>query len=154
MTQVKVGAVEVHPLAMHNGELAILTLERAPGTRCPGSWEVVHGMIEDDERPEDAAVRELREETGLAPERLYSVRVTPFYLLHIGTIELSVVFAAFVDRTSPITLDAEHTSARWRSSSDALDTLFWPGERTALREIIQLLSDGTAGPAEDVLRVR
>ena len=132
----------------------VLTLQRSPHTRCPGSWEVVHGMIEDGERPEDAAVRELREETGLQPERLYSVRVTPFYLHRLATVELSVVFAAFVDRASPITLDAEHTTARWLSAPDALRALFWPGERIALREIQELLGDGTAGAAEDVLRVR
>ena len=46
----------------------------------PAAWEPVHGHIEPGEEPEDAALRELREETGLAADRLYIVRVQPFYL--------------------------------------------------------------------------
>ena len=50
------------------------------GGRCPGSWEAVHGHIEPEERPADAARREMEEETGLTPDRLYNLsRVEAFY---------------------------------------------------------------------------
>jgi CheY-like chemotaxis protein len=38
-----------------------------PDTRCPGTWEMVHGKVEPGESLEAAARRELHEETGLVP---------------------------------------------------------------------------------------
>ncbi|MEP7026383.1 MAG: NUDIX domain-containing protein, partial [Actinomycetota bacterium] len=71
-------------------------------------WETVHGHIEPGEEPEDAASREVAEETGLVVQRLYNVTVQPFYLHHSHTVELAVVFAAFVDHRDPVTLGPEH----------------------------------------------
>ena len=74
----------------------MLALQRAKDTRCPGAWEPVHGHIEAGEEPQDAAVREVREESGLEVEQLYVVRVQPFYLRKTRTVEMAIVFAAFV----------------------------------------------------------
>jgi dATP pyrophosphohydrolase len=98
-------------------------------------------------------VREVGEETGLSVQRLYNVTVQPFYLHKLATVELAVVFAAFVDRTQPITLGAEHMHHEWLTPDAALERFVWPRERVALREILQLLEGGDAGPVEDVLRV-
>ncbi|GJG85187.1 hypothetical protein tb265_03680 [Gemmatimonadetes bacterium T265] len=133
----------------------VLTLQRAAtGTRCPHSWETVHGRIEPGERPEDAALRELHEETGLAATRLYNVTTQAFYLHGSATVEIAVVFCAFVAEPVPPTLDAEHETAVWLSPADARTRFAWPREREALDHIHILLGDGDAGPLEDVLRVR
>jgi 8-oxo-dGTP pyrophosphatase MutT (NUDIX family) len=154
MAQLNIGTVEVHVVSLEHGEWSVLALQRSADTRCPGSWEVVHGRIEDGEEPEDAAIREVQEETGLAVRRLYNVRVQPFYLHRSHTIEVSVVFAAFVDPRAGITLGPEHMQADWMTTDEALERLFWPAERTSLRELLHLLADGTGGVAEDALRVR
>jgi dihydroneopterin triphosphate diphosphatase len=128
-------------------------LRRAMDSRCPGAWETVHGRIEDDEKPEAAARRELREETGLELDRLYNVTVQPFYLHTLQTIQLAVVFAAFVAEPAEVTLGAEHQEYEWLSVDDAEARFIWPRERQSLREVQQLLAAGNAGPVEDVLRV-
>ena len=153
MATIKVGTIEVYVVSHARDELRVLALQRAPATRCPGTWETVHGCIEAGEEPEDAAVREVREETGLAVQRLYTLSVNPFYLHRSHTVELSVGFTALVDPTSPITVSGEHAGAEWLSASAALERFFWPRERTALREVMQLFSTGDGGAAEDVLRV-
>jgi 8-oxo-dGTP pyrophosphatase MutT (NUDIX family) len=153
MTSINVGTIDVYCLDPSAGDWHVLTLQRAHDTRCPTAWETVHGHIEAGESPEEAAVREVREETGLSVQRLYSVTVQPFYLHKLATVELAVVFAAFVDRAQPITLGAEHIRHEWLSPDAALDRFVWPREGVALREILQLLGSGDAGPVEDVLRV-
>ena len=153
MTNVNVGTVDVYVIAPQPAGWEVLTLQRAQHTRCPTAWETVHGRIEPGESPEQAAVREVREETGLEVQRLYNVMVQPFYLHKLATVELAVVFAAFVNRGEPVTLGEEHMRYEWLSPDEALERFVWPRERQALRDVLQLLREGHAGPVEDVLRV-
>lgn len=153
MTEAKVGTVDVHLLRRRADGWETLVLRRAEGTRCTGAWEVVHGRIEAGERPEDAALREVREETGLEVERLYNVTVQPFYLHMFSAVMLAVVFAAF-PRDGALALGPEHADAAWVPVEEAMRRLVWPRSRAALADALSLLGGGDAGPVEDVLRVR
>ena len=153
MTDIRVGVVDVYVIRPYRADWLVLSLQRSSGTRCPSSWETVHGRIEPDERPEQAAVREVREETGLELDRLYNVTCQPFYLHTLGVVEMAVVFAAFVTERADVRLGAEHQRFEWLSMTDAAARFTWPREREALEHIRILLGTGDAGPAEDVLRV-
>ena len=153
MTNVNVGTIDVYLVSPDVAGWSVLAVQRARNTRCPTAWETVHGRIEPGESPEQAAVREVREETGLEVQRLYNVIVQPFYLHTLATVELAVVFAAFVQRADSITLGEEHMRFEWLSPDAALERFVWPRERQALRDVLQLLHRGDAGPVEDVLRV-
>ena len=154
MTDARVATVDVYPLRRVADAWDVLVLQRAEGTRCTGAWEVVHGRIEQGERPEEAALREMREETGLEVERLYNVTVQPFYLHTLGSVTLAVVFAAVIGDQPKVTLGPEHARAEWLPARDALARLAWPRSRAALGDILALLAGGDAGPVEDVLRVK
>ena len=153
MTDLRVGVIDVYVIRPYRADWLVLSLQRARGTRCPGSWETVHGRIEADERPEQAAVREVREETGLELDRLYNVTCQPFYLHTVGVVQMAVVFAAFVTEDSDVRLGVEHERYEWLSMGGAAARFTWPREREALEHIKILLATGDAGPAEDVLRV-
>ena len=152
MTGIAVSIVDVYVIRP-TSPWQVLVLQRAEGTRCPGAWEAVHGRIEPGERPEEAAVRELREETGLAPARLYNVTCSAFYLHATGSVQVTVVFCAFVDPGTEVTLGVEHRAHEWLTPEEASARFAWPRERDALRDIAHLLRAGHAGPVEDVLRV-
>lgn len=154
VSQLEIGTIDVYVIRPLQEGWRVLVLQRALDTRCPTAWEAVHGHIEHGEEPEDAAVREVREETGLDVARLYNVTVQPFYLHRSHTVQLAVVFAAFVEEPGAVTLGAEHQRSEWLSVDQALERFQWPREREALREIAHLLRTGDAGPVEDVLRVR
>ena len=154
VSQLSIGTIDVYVIRPLRDGWRVLVLQRALDTRCPTAWETVHGHIEDGEEPEDAALREVREEAGLEASRLYNVTVQPFYLHRTHTVQLAVVFAAFVDEPAAVTLGSEHQRAEWLTVDEALERFQWPREREALREIAHLLRTGDAGPVEDVLRVK
>jgi len=154
MTTINVGTIDVFVIAISPaGEWSVLTLQRSMTTRCPTAWETVHGRIESGESPEQAALREIREETGMSVERLYNVTVQPFYLHKLATVELAVVFAAIVSEKQDVVLGEEHMRFEWLPPDHALERFAWPRERSALRDVLHLLRGGDAGPVEDVLRV-
>jgi dATP pyrophosphohydrolase len=153
MASINIGTVDAYLIAARTDGWRVLALQRARNTRCPSSWETVHGHIEPGEEPEQAAEREVREETGLSIERLYNVTVQPFYLHRTHSVELAVVFAAFVAPAAEVKLGPEHSRSEWLTPERALDRFVWPREREALREILHLLKTGDAGTVEDVLRV-
>lgn len=157
-TAIVAGVVDVLVLAPaapgRRDRWRVLTLRRAAGVRCTGAWEIVHGSIEAGEKPEDAARREVAEETGLAVERLYSITVNPFYVSARSTVQLAVVFAAIVDAKVPVQLHEEHDAAMWRTPASAAKHLAWPRSRDAMWMALDILATGDAGPREDVLRIR
>jgi 8-oxo-dGTP pyrophosphatase MutT (NUDIX family) len=154
MAAVRVCFVDSYALRGAGDQLQVLVLRRAPHGRCPGSWETVHGTIEPGETPVQASLRELSEETGLVPERLYNVsRTEAFYQHKTNEVALIPVFAAFVAADSAPRLSAEHDRAEWLAPADAAGRFAWPRERRALEDILSILGGGDADLLEDVLRV-
>jgi dATP pyrophosphohydrolase len=154
VTSIRVSLVDLYVLRRVAGTLECLVLRRAAGGRCPGSWETVHGHIENGETPADAARRELAEETGLAPERLYNLsRVEAFYQHRVDEVALVPVFEAFVAPESQVRISVEHDGFEWLRPEEARRRFAWPREARALDDVMALLGGGDAGAVEDVLRV-
>ena len=148
---IAVGVVDVLVMRAVTKGWQVLVLERAAGTRCPGSWEMVHGKVLPGEPPEVAARRELQEETGLVPQRLLSVTMHPFYLLPRQRVELAAVFCAVVAPDARVVLGDEHRRHVWLTPSQARRRFSWPHERRFVDEARHLL----ATPAvHDVIEVR
>lgn len=148
--------VDTYALRGAGERLEVLALRRGTrgGGRNPGSWETIHGTIESGETPVQASLRELREETGLVPEKFYNLsRTEAFYQHRRDELALIPVFAAFVTPSATVKLSAEHDRAEWLSIADAARRFAWPREQRALDDILSIVGGGDAGLLEDVLKV-
>src|SRR5213593_58746 len=142
-TGLRVAFVDAYVLRRTGPTLEVLVLRRSGG-RSPGSWETVHGTIEPGETPVQSALREVHEETGLSPVRLYNVsRVESFYLPDRDAIALVPVFAAFVDPAARPALSVEHDRAEWLPAAQAAARFAWPLERPAIEDLVALLGSGS-----------
>jgi len=148
-----ISLVDVLVLRPTEAGLQCLVLRRSGVGRSPGSWEMVHGHADPGESPKDAALRELREETGLVPVRLYNLsRVESFYLHKNDTVTLVAMFAAFVD-SAAVVLSEEHDDFTWLPVEEAKRKFSWPREGRCTDDALFLIGTGNAGALEDVLRV-
>jgi len=154
LTQIRVRFVDTYALRGAGEQLQVLALRRGPRGRNVGSWETVHGTIEPGETPVQASLRELREETGLVPEKFYNLsRTEAFYQHKTDELAMIPVFAAFVAAGANVTISAEHDRAEWLGARDAAARFAWPRERRAMDDILSIVGGGDAGLLEDVLRV-
>jgi dATP pyrophosphohydrolase len=85
-----------------------------------GLWGQVAGKIEEGETAAQAALRETKEETGLTPDKIYSVDVVEsFYEADYNYISIIPVFVAFVPARAVVALSWEHREYKWVTPNQA-----------------------------------
>ena len=92
-------------------------LVRRCGHYLRGTWQMISGGVQEGEKAYEAALREVHEETGIIPDRLYSAdAVETFYMKSIDKITFVPVFVCFVDQKKEVLLsDSEHDAFEWLS---------------------------------------
>ena len=125
--------------------MAFLVLRRAAGSVYAGQWRCVGGKIGAGEAAWEAALRELREETGRRPVRAWTVpSVNAFYEWQTDRLNLIPAFAAELD-ADPV-LDREHDAFDWLPAPEAAARLGWPEQRRLLTLVADLLARGPLPP--------
>jgi dihydroneopterin triphosphate diphosphatase len=127
-------AVSVVLLRIIEGEALVLLLRR--NRTLVGEWCQVAGGIENDERAWEAALREVKEETGLTCDRLYSADICEqFYEPDREAISILPVFVGFVAPDAAVVLNHEHSDFRWVSFEAARGMVPFAGQRHVLTHI-------------------
>ena len=122
--------IEAHIFRETKDGIEFLLLKRSEKEIYSGLWQMVTGKVEAEETAYQAALREIQEETGLRPERLWVVpNVNTFYSHENNSISLLPVFAAKVRGHEEIKICDEHTESGWYNPEKTKILLAWEGQR-------------------------
>src|SRR3990167_879785 len=119
---------------IHNDKYLLI---RRCGRHLPGIWQMISGGIQQGETAWKAAVREVKDKTGLIPDRIYSAdAVETFYMKILDKITCVPVFVAFVNEPLNIQLSPEeHDAYEWLSYEQARERLVWAEQKRVLTQI-------------------
>jgi dATP pyrophosphohydrolase len=128
-------SISAYVARVEDGRGRYLLLKRV-SNYLKGSWQQVSGRIEPAETGWQAALREIREETGLVPSRFYSANETEvFYEHHQNCINVIPVFVGFVEGDAKVILSAEHDEFRWVTVDEAQELLLFGVQVTTIRRL-------------------
>lgn len=131
------GLIEAHVFRKKNDELEFLLLKRSENENYGGIWQMVTGSIDENEKASDAALREIKEETGFTPEKLWVVpNVNSFYSPEKDAVIIIPVFAALVNNGN-VVISPEHSEFKWVDKETAKSLLAWNGQRKSVDTIYQ-----------------
>lgn len=136
--ETKATLIEAHIFRTNGSELEFLILKRAEDENYAGIWQMVTGSIDSNEKAFEAALREIKEETGLLPQKLWVVpNVNSFYSPDKDSVIMIPVFAALVQNDSNVKISSEHSEYKWVNKEEAKQLLAWNGQRKSVDTIYQ-----------------
>lgn len=125
--------VEVHIFRKVDAGMEFLLLKRSLGESYEHLWQMVSGAIEENEKAYKTALREAKEETGLNPERFWTLpNVNSYYSPDSDTLNLIPVFAIQVDSASKVRISDEHSEYKWLFKDECKKHLAWEGQRRSV----------------------
>ena len=135
MNEVKVRVVDCYIYRHTLDGIRFLLIKRNLNKIYEHLWQGVAGKIEKGETSSEAAIRELKEETGLSPLNIFVAdHVSKFYETHRDRINLVPVFGIEVDSENVI-LSEEHISYKWVDIDEAIETLVWNGQKKGIQTV-------------------
>jgi len=135
MNQVKVRVVDCYIYRKTANGILFLLMKRNLNKIYEHLWQGVAGKIEEGENSSEAAIRELKEETGLSPVNMFVAdHISKFYEVYGDRINLVPVFGIEVD-SEIINLSEEHISYKWVDINEALNTLVWNGQKKGIQTV-------------------
>jgi dATP pyrophosphohydrolase len=129
--------VEVYLFRRRGRRVEFLLLRRSTRRRTlPGVWQPVTGKRLARERMLDAAMREVREETGFMPRRWWALETMTLYPDVEGDAIMALpLFAAEVDPRRTVRLSREHVAAAWLGAPEAARRVLWETQRRGLAAV-------------------
>jgi len=104
-----------------------------------GLWQGISGKVEKNEQAWKAALRELKEETGLNSRQIFTVDyVAAFYEEYLDSIVHIPFFGIEVD-SAQVQLSEEHSDFCWVEIKEALKLLTWKGQKEAHQTVFEML---------------
>ena len=132
MGEVLVRVIDAYIYHYSKDKLSFLVLKRSKTKIYEHLWQGVAGKIEKGETASQTAIRELKEETGLVPYKMFVAdHVSTFYESNFDQVNLVPVFGIEV-KSMDVTLSEEHCQFKWTTFEKAYDILTWNGQKKGL----------------------
>lgn len=132
--------IDVYAYRMKGGIPEFLLFLRSAKKIYAHQWRMIAGKVKEGEQYWEAALRELKEETGLIPDEFWVIpSVNTFYETKTDQIHQIPAFAVALDHEVIPELDDEHTKYRWISIDELDSYLSWPEQKRLIRLTYNLL---------------
>ncbi len=133
MIKFSANTIQVHVVAKDeaNDCYKFLALKRSKANPIyPAIWQAITGNIESGEKAIDCALREIKEETGLVPIKIWSIPyVTCFFDPYKDEVCFAPVFGALVEYQPNIRISPEHEDYRWLGLDEFVQLVPLPSHR-------------------------
>ena len=140
MPKVVVRVIDAYVFNRKSKEIRFLLLKRAKTKIYEHLWQGVAGKIEAGEAAWEAAIRELKEETGFEPVRIFVAdHVSKFYEAHGDWVNMVPVFGIEVE-DEEVKLSDEHCEFKWVDFNTAHQTLIWSGQKDGIAAVFNMLN--------------
>ena len=140
MPKVVVRVIDAYVFNRKSKEIRFLLLKRAITKIYEHLWQGVAGKIEAGEAAWEAAIRELKEETGFEPVRIFVAdHVSKFYEAHGDWVNMVPVFGIEVE-DEEVKLSDEHCEFKWVDFNTAHQTLIWSGQKDGIAAVFNMLN--------------
>ena len=140
MPKVVVRVIDAYVFNRKSKEIRFLLLKRAKTKIYEHLWQGVAGKIEAGEAAGEAAIRELKEETGFEPVRIFVAdHVSKFYEAHGDWVNMVPVFGIEVE-DEEVKLSDEHCEFKWVDFNTAHQTLIWSGQKDGIAAVFNMLN--------------
>ncbi len=135
MPKIKVIQIDSYIYQNTDAGPVYLMLKRSSGKYYEHLWQGVAGKIEKGETAWQAVVRELEEETGKKPIKMFVAdHIASFYDARKDRIQMVPIFGIEVEN-SEVQLSDEHSEYKWVSFEEALTMLTWKGQKEGLQTV-------------------
>jgi len=133
--------IDCHIVHKEGNDLKYLLLKRSPNKIYPNIWQCVTGKIEDGEKAYQTAIREVKEETNLNPDRLWVIEhVNLFFESNKNRMNFIPVFGMEVNNMN-IDLSNEHIDYMWCDFKLAIEKLLWNQQKIGLITFNNMLQE-------------
>ena len=140
MNNIQVSVVDCHVVYWEGNIPQFLTIKRAPEERYPLIWQCITGGIVNNEKAYETAIRELREETGLYPSKIWTIdQVNNYYDPKYDKVFLIPVFGIEVE-TKNVELSSEHVDFYWGSKEKVKSKMLWNQQKNGLENFHQMIT--------------
>lgn len=132
--------VDVYPYRKRNDEVLFLIFKRAEDVIYAGQWRMIGGKAQGKETYPEAALREMKEETGIIPESFWTLpSLNQFYDHYNDCICQIPAFAAQIGSGSDIILNHEHINQKWISQEEIDDYIQWPEQKRLMNLLANIV---------------